>query len=260
MSFATASDGAQLWYHVHPATVSGADRATLLIAGQSLGAKAWHPVVDAFRVLGPVVTYDHRGVGRSDDRFPDGGWSTRYGAQDAASVLDAAGIASAGVYGFSMGGRIAQWLAVEHPVRVSRLVLGATTVGDRRGVPLPEEALRILMRSDRRKLLEMFFTPGWLDADPPEAGAVLAAPRSLRAQRQHFGASMDHDAFAALSTVEAPTLVLHGADDPMCLPDNARILADAVGAARVVTYPGMRHGYYLEEPRATPDAVGFLAG
>ncbi|GAA4405268.1 alpha/beta fold hydrolase [Tsukamurella soli] len=260
MSFATAPDGAQLWYHVHPATVAGADRVTLLIAGQALGAQAWYPVVDRFRASGPVITYDHRGVGRSDDVFPAGGWSTRYSARDAAAVLDAAGVERAGVYGFSMGGRTAQWLAAEQPARVSRLVLGATTVGDRHGVRLPDAALRILVRSDRRALLEMFFTPDWLDTDPPEQEAILAAPRSLPAQRAHFAASMDHDAFAALSAVRAPTLVLHGEDDPLCLVDNARILGGAIDGARVITYPRLRHGYYLQEPRATADAALFLAG
>ncbi len=258
MSFATAPDGAQIWYHVHPGLGAPASaRPTLLIAGQALGAASWLPVVDGFRALGPVITYDHRGVGRSDDVFPRG-WSTRDCARDAAAVLDAAGVESAGVYGFSMGGRAAQWLAADHPARVERLVLGATTVGDAHGVPRPEESLRILVRSDRRALLELFFTPGWLDAHPDAADAIVAAPRSLSAQRSHFAASTDHDAWHALAAVKSPTLVVHGADDRMCVAANAHILAGAIADAQLRVYPGVRHGFQLEVPSATDDAVAFL--
>ncbi|MGV7636681.1 alpha/beta fold hydrolase, partial [Mycobacterium kansasii] len=77
------------------------------------------------------------------------------------------------VYGFSMGGRAAQWLAADHPGRIRRLILGATTVGDAHGVARPSEVLRILVRSDRRALLELFFTPDWLAAHPEAAEAIL---------------------------------------------------------------------------------------
>ncbi|GAB3135109.1 hypothetical protein GCM10027289_28200 [Tsukamurella serpentis] len=263
MPHATASDGARLAYQVHPA-VPGADGpALLLIAGQALPGMSWDPVVEAFRGTGPVITFDHRGLGDSDDVFPRG-WSTRDCAADAVAVHDAARAGGhcgdrVDVYGFSMGGRAAQWLAAEHPDRVRRLILGATTVGDAHGVPRPMEALRILVRSDRRALLELFFTPDWLLANPDTADAITARPRSLPAQRAHFAASTDHDGHTALPAITAPTLVLHGADDRLCPAQNAHILADRITGARLRVYPGIRHGYHLQHPQATVDALGFLS-
>ncbi|KXP15078.1 alpha/beta fold hydrolase [Tsukamurella pseudospumae] len=262
MPHATLPDGARLAYTVRPAAPGATGPGVLLFAGQALAGSSWDPVVDEFRAAGPVVTFDHRGIGDSDDAFPRR-WSTRDCAEDALAVLDAARAAGAigdrvDVYGFSMGGRAGQWLAADHPDRVRRLILGATTVGDAHGVARPSEVLRILVRSDRRALLELFFTPDWLDGHPEAAEAILARPRSLPAQRAHFAASTDHDAAKALPWIEAPTLILHGAEDRMCLAENATILRDGIDGARLRVYPGMRHGYHVQEPKATVDALDFL--
>ncbi|TWS22050.1 alpha/beta fold hydrolase [Tsukamurella sputi] len=262
MPHATLSDGARLAYTVHPAATGATGPGLLLFAGQALAGSSWAPLIDDLRAAGPVITFDHRGIGASDDLFPRG-WGTRDCAGDALAVLDAARAAGAvgdavDVYGFSMGGRAGQWLAADHPDRVRRLILGATTVGDAHGVARPSEVLRILVRSDRRALLELFFTPEWLAGHPEAAEAILAQPRSLPAQRAHFAASTDHDGSAALPRITAPTLVLHGADDRMCPAENAEILGAGIAGARVRVYPGMRHGYHLQEPAATVDALDFL--
>ncbi len=262
MPHATTPDGARLAYTVRPAAPGATGDGVLLFAGQALAGSSWDPVADAFRAAGPVITFDHRGIGASDDLFPRG-WSTRDCAADALAVLDAARADGAvgervDVYGFSMGGRAAQWLAADHPDRVRRLILGATTVGDAHGVARPSEVLRILVRSDRRALLDLFFPPQWLEENPETAEAILAQPRSLPAQRAHFAASTDHDAHEALPRIAAPTLILHGEDDRMCPAANAQILRDGIAGARMRIYPAARHGYHLHVPAATVDALDFL--
>lgn len=262
MPHAQLPDGARLAYTVHPAAPGATGPGVLLIAGQALSGRSWAPVVEDFRAAGPVITFDHRGIGDSDDAFPRG-WSTRDCARDALAVLDAARLDGAAgdevdVYGFSMGGRAAQWLAADQPGRVRRLILGATTVGDAHGVARPSEVLRILVRSDRRALLELFFTAEWSAEHPEAEEAIRAQPRSLPAQRAHFAASTDHDGSAALPRIAAPTLVLHGAEDRMCPAGNAEILRAGIDGARVRVYPGVRHGYHLQEPAATVDALHFL--
>lgn len=274
MPFALAADGARLAFTIYPA-LPGPDgdtprdtprdgrraggRPTLLIAGQALGRASWDPILPRLRAAGPVIAFDHRGVGASDDVFPRR-WTTREQAADAVAVLDAAGAERAAVYGFSMGGRAAQWLAADHADRVRALILGGTSAGDRIGVPRPEESLRILLRSDRRALLELFFTPQWLHAHPDRASAITAVPRSLPAQRAHFAASTDHDGAEALSAITAPTLILHGGDDRMCVADNARILGERIRGAETRIYPGARHGYHFEVEAAGTDTVEFLRG
>lgn len=262
MPFAVAPDRARLAYTVHAASPGATGPGLLLIAGQALGAASWFPLIEAFRAAGPVVVFDHRGVGESDDVFPRR-WSTRDCGADASAVLDAARADGAigdriDVYGFSMGGRAAQWLAADHPGQVRRLILGATSVGDQHGVPRPQDVLRVLVRSDRQALLELFFTPDWLPDHPEAAEAITARPRSLPAQRAHFAASTDHDGSAALGRITAPTLVLTGADDRLCPAANAAVLRAAIAGAQLRSYPGLRHGYHLQEPQATADTLDFL--
>src|SRR4051794_10925164 len=95
----------------------------LLIAGLGLDGNSWRHSVPEFAKQFRVITFDHRGVGDSGPASPYS--STDDLADDAVAVLDAAGVGKALVYGFSLGGMVAQRLALRHPDRVIALVLGA---------------------------------------------------------------------------------------------------------------------------------------
>src|SRR5450755_188991 len=121
---------------------SGRGEPLLLIMGLGYAHQMWfrtRPVLDAeYR----TVVFDNRGVGKSD--VPAGAYSIAQMAADAASVLDAAHIERARVFGISMGGMIAQEFALSHPERVERLILGCTNCGGPHVIPAAAEVLQIL--------------------------------------------------------------------------------------------------------------------
>ncbi|WP_253905890.1 alpha/beta fold hydrolase, partial [Arthrobacter sp. H5] len=123
MESTVAVDGARLSW-----TVEGAGEPLLLIAGQATGLAGWDPVIPELSKTFRVIRFDHRGIAASTEGDL-GRYSTRAFAEDAATVLDAAGAPKAHVYGHSMGGRVAQWLAIDHADRVATLVLAATSAG-----------------------------------------------------------------------------------------------------------------------------------
>jgi 3-oxoadipate enol-lactonase len=116
----------------------------LLIMGLGMNATGWWRTVPVLAESRRVVSFDNRGVGRSDR--PPGQYSVAQMADDAVAVLDAAGERSASVYGISLGGMIAQELALRHPEWVDALVLGATTPGGSLAAPVDDETLAFLRR------------------------------------------------------------------------------------------------------------------
>lgn len=257
MSFASTDDGAALYYEVNGA----GDDVLVLIAGQSNNHHWW----DAPRLDfdGPfrTVVFDHRGTGRSDK--PETGYSTRGFAGDVRAILDDLGVERAHVYGTSMGGRVAQWFAADHPDRVRRLVLGCTSPGGTHGVERGAEVRRSLAQRDAAKagraLLELMYTPGWLATHPGPHPTVGDPRMPPHARRGHFTASKEHDGWDALPKITAPTLVVHGADDIFNPAANAPLIAERVPDARLHMIPGARHAYFEEfRDLAGPLVADFL--
>ena len=111
------SPDARIWWDQ-----SGTGDPILLIMGHAYGADMWHRTAPELAASYRVIRFDNRGIGRSSD--PPGPYPVQLMADDALAVLDAAGAASAHVYGVSMGGFIALQLALGHPGRVRSLTLG----------------------------------------------------------------------------------------------------------------------------------------
>jgi len=124
---------------------TGTGAPLLLIQGLGYARWGWDPVVPALAEHFRVVTFDNRGIGESDK--PSGPYSARDMAADAAQVLDEAGVEHAHLLGASLGGMIAQELAVAAPDRVERLVLCCTTPGGADAVAMPEVTVRLLQEA-----------------------------------------------------------------------------------------------------------------
>ncbi|MET9780943.1 alpha/beta hydrolase [Nocardiopsis alba] len=257
MNHAIAADGTRLWYDVH-----GAGEPLLLIHGQSLDHEMWEGVYTDLAEHHRVVRMDLRGTGGSDAPV-DGPYSMELLAGDALAVLDDLGIDRAHVYGFSMGGKVAQTLAASAPERVGALVLGSTAPGGDNEVERPHHASVALRKANteegRDLIAHLFYTPEWADSHPETVARILPC-NPLRAQRRHYEASLKHDGWDRLPLIQAPTLVVHGEDDELTPVANAELLAERIPDARTLILPGARHGYPHEAaPKATEAVVDFLA-
>ena len=239
MPRAVAPDGTRLAFEVH-----GHGAPLLLVSGQGYDRHMWDRVLADFTSRFTVITFDHRGTGESDTpETPP--YSTRGFARDVVAVLDAAGVNRAHVYGHSMGGRVAQWLGIDHPERVGGLVLGATTPGKAHGAPRDPEAELILRTADMKRLEPLMASPEYLALQP---NAFHRRPLLPHAQRLHFRASDEHDAWDHLPTIVAPTLVIHGTEDRLNPTANAALLASRIPHATVALVAGGRH-FFFEEQR-----------
>jgi pimeloyl-ACP methyl ester carboxylesterase len=158
-----------------------------------------------------------------------------------------------------MGGRVCQWLGIDHPHRLGALVLGASTPGDSRGIPRSSTADAALRSRDPDQFLHLLFSPEWAAAHPETVAAVSSPPEDPSLSRLHYVASQSHDAWDKLAAITAPTLVLHGSADQVNPPGNAQLLAERIPNASLHLIPGARHGYYPEHPEATSIVLDFLA-
>ncbi len=238
----------------------------LLVPGIPAIASDWFPFADALAERFRVVAYDNRGSGSSD--VPAGPYTTRAMAADALAVLDALKIERAHVFGVSMGGMIAQEIALAFPERVDHLVLGCTHAGVRHAVRPPREASQAFaFETDdwgarMRALAPFAFAPN-VDA------ALLArfiAKKSGDVQlesgyRAQIAAVLAHDALDRLGAIRNPTLVLTGDADQVIPARNSRLLHERIPGSRLQVIPGAGHLFFLERPNPTLAALAaFLTG
>jgi pimeloyl-ACP methyl ester carboxylesterase len=217
-----------------------------------------------------VVRYDHRDTGRSTT-YPPGepGYTGRDLAEDAVAVLDALGVARAHLVGISMGGALAQVVALEHPDRVASLTLVATSaVGDvPDGLDLPgmtDEVARAYAAmtppdwSDPQAATEALvdgFRPlagsGPFDEDGLRAVAarVVARSTSLASTANHHATRPGALPGRPVTDLRVPTLVVHGAEDPLFPLPHGEALASLIPGARLLVLDRTGH----ELPRSTWD-------
>jgi len=215
----------------------GSGRPLLLIQGLGYARWSWEPVVPLLAEQYRVLFFDNRGIGESDK--PEGPYSARVMADDALQVLDDAGVDRAHVLGASLGGMIAQELAVAAPERVDKLVLCCTTPGGAATVPMPQVALRR-------------FVENALSADA--AAELVQEIFDRRVANPLDPAGWQAQAAAGLGfqgvdgAIAAPTLIVTGTDDNVVDPRNADVLAEQIPAARLERIDGAGHLFFWEQP------------
>ncbi|MGP3925979.1 alpha/beta fold hydrolase [Streptomyces sp. 8N616] len=256
MPHAKTLDGTRIAYQAR-----GNGAPLVLLAGQANSHHWWDTVRDDFHGSRRTITLDYRGTGDSDK--PDEPYSTKLFAQDVIAVLDDLGVDRADVYGTSMGGRVAQWLAVHYPHRVRSLVLGCTSPGGLHSVERDHDVRRSLAQPEptaaRRALLELMYTPTWVATHPGPYTTLGDSAMPAHAKRRHLAASNRHDAWDALPDISAPTLVIHGSDDRLNPTANAPLLADRIPGAGLRLISGARHAYFEEfRAIASPLVLAFL--
>ena len=241
----------QLYYEEH-----GQGEPLLLIMGLGASTLSWSEQIPTFGREFRVIAFDNRGAGRSDK--PAVPYSIALFADDTAGLLDALGIDSAHVYGQSMGGFIAQELALRHPQRVRTLVLGSTSCGGRKAVAgSPENVAFIGMmntltpREAAEKGLYLLYSDEFIACHHDALIERSLREAELRSPLDAFGrqvqAAVRHNTFHRLPDVRCPTLVITGANDKVVPEDNSRILAERIPGAELAVLPGAGHGYLMEK-------------
>jgi len=234
--------------------VSGEGMPLLLIRGLGGAGADWGPTVDRLSPPFRVITFDNRDAGSNEPETD--GYSIADFADDAAGLLQALGIERAHVLGHSMGGFIAQHLALNHPELVDHLILVGTSpaAGVALGQPLapPTEEDWISDPVERsRSRAPLTHGPGYFDNRPEELEEIAALSRTNRITHEgyarHLAAISDtHDVRERLSQISMPTLVAHGDADPLVALRGGQLLADGIPGAILKVYPGVGHYPFRE--------------
>lgn len=260
------ADGARIWYET-----AGDGEPLLLIPGFGATTTVYWANMPELSRRFRVIAFDPRGSGRSDS--PAGAYTMEMFADDCVAVLDAAGEGAAHVFGTSFGGMVAQHLALRHPRRVRRLVLGCTTAGgDRHVLPPAENVARFLAAADitdpaaaARAVYPLHYSDEYAAAHDAEIVARALDNEWLRSTPEgragQLAAVQGHDTHDRLRDIAAPTLVAHGEDDGIIPAENGRILAAGIPGARLTVYSRARHIFFAEcAQQVNADIAAFLTG
>jgi pimeloyl-ACP methyl ester carboxylesterase len=228
----------------------------LLISGVGGGTWTWEDSIEAWSPLFRVIVFDNIGAGRSS--MPDRPYTMTEMADHAAAVLDTAGVKQAGVVGLSMGGMIAQELALRHPERVRRLVLGSTHCGISLRIPPDPNIIKRFADNNGLSPEEIFdknllllVTPRFLK----RGSAVLKRykERELTAPYQpdyalkrQLGAIAGFDACGRINQIHVPTLILTAELDKLVPPGNGRLLSNQIPGAVEQSFTDAGHLIHLE--------------
>jgi pimeloyl-ACP methyl ester carboxylesterase len=244
---------------------AGTGEPLLLIQGMSANRLAWgRPFSSLLEQSFEVISFDNRGIGLSAPVTE--AFSTTEMAADTLALLDALEIESAHVLGISMGGMIAQELALAQPGRLRSLTLGCTYCGGP-GSQLMDPAdfqglVEAMASGDRqqvyRAMYELNLSPGFR-AEESRFAEFVEMAEALPAARQTIGLQVQaigaHDTSGRLAQIEAPTLVVHGTVDRVLGYPNGPLLASLIPGARLETLDDVGHMFWWEQPRRSAELV-----
>jgi pimeloyl-ACP methyl ester carboxylesterase len=249
----------------------GSGRPLVLIMGIGLSQDAWSPtLVNALAKRHRVITFDNAGIGQT--AMPPGTLTISAMADQTAALIAALHLRHPDVLGWSMGGTIAQALAVRHPGDVRRLVLCATWPGNGKAtmnVSTGVELLNAFVTSNFSTLMSMVFPPDQLATQSAlyitsitkyPGSAPLASSTVDNAQFVAANGWADGKEQAGHGRITMPTLIGDGADDVVISPVNAREIARAITGTQVVIYPDAGHMFLFQDATAWAARVNKFLG
>jgi pimeloyl-ACP methyl ester carboxylesterase len=244
---------------------AGEGEPMLLIQGMSATHLAWgETFLDRLRSNFDLIVFDNRGMGLSGRaELP---FTIADLAGDAAALLDALEIETAHVVGISMGGMIAQELALARPELIRTLTIGASYCGGPEGTLMSPEDLQMLatayVSGDAeqvfRAMWKINLSPGFREDDSrfaafAEMGSALPAPQPVVLQQMR--ACGDHSAHERLGQISLPTLVIHGDADRLLGYNNGREIASLIPDAHLETLEGIGHMFWWEQPERSAELI-----
>jgi len=241
----------KIYYEIH-----GQGDPLLLIMGLRRNLEWWYCQLPVLAEQFQVIVFDNRGAGRSDKPVME--YSIRLFAEDTAGLMDALGLNSAGILGYSMGGYIAQELALNYPDRVNKMILASTGCGGDRAVLMSSERLEKFQANAGlkpeeilRKDMDIYFSDKFVEQNSAMIEEFIEI--SLRHYQpadaffRQFDACLRHDTVDRLNHLTVPTLIMTGDDDPLVPPENSHVLKELIPNAELFVFPGGRHCVMIEE-------------
>jgi 3-oxoadipate enol-lactonase len=248
------NEGAKLYWHQQ-----GSGPPVLLIMGLSFTHDMWFRVAPGLAGEYRTIVFDNRGMGRSD--VPRGPYTMRRMASDARAVLDAAGVESAHVIGASMGGMIAQELALRHPQRVRSLMLGCTSSSGLFG-KWPEfrygpRQWRGRSREERERSLQSLLYAQTTSAARIEEDVRVRCSCTwcYKGFVNQLAGILMWSAYRRLPRIGVPTAVVHGDQDHLVPPENGRVIAARIPGARFELIRDAGHILITDQPEACMQAI-----
>ena len=256
MPYVKAKDDVDIYYEVF-----GEGAPFLFLSETACDGAVWKIYqVPEFARDHRMIIFDYRGTGLSGK--PSAKYSTDMFAADAVAVLDHLGLEGAVVCGHSMGGRVAQLLALDYPRKVSKLILassGAAHPGER-GIPL-RIAKEMVEMGYEKYVRDHTIVVGWTESYARQHMDLIENYLKVRMANlcpvefyfRHVLARQEHDTSGRLKEIKVPTLILVGDNDHFVVSDmshraGADILAKGVPDSKLVVLPGERHSYFFSEP------------
>jgi 3-oxoadipate enol-lactonase len=247
-------NGIRLYYKTY-----GHGEALVLIPGLGAGHTSWFRQLPALKKHYQVVAYDPRSIGNSDRPKEPYGFKTL--ADDVVGLMDHLGIGKTHVLGQSLGGQVAQEVAIDYPDRVAKLILVSTlAAGDDTNPPSPAlmEVLRHaegttaidFSRMDTRRtmnaLIGMSFNKPLYRKAMQWLSRVFVRPQMFDGLSDQIGAISGHSTIDRLHLIKAQTLVITGAEDRIIPPHSSEVLASKIPNAKLVMVDGGSHGFNVE--------------
>ncbi len=244
--------------------ITGQGPPLVLIMGLAGDLTWWEPLSREMKDDFQLLLFDNRGAGRTGK--PEEKYTIPMFAADTVGLMEALDIPRAHVFGVSMGGMIAQEIALRYPERVDRLVLGCTHAGGK-GFAMPSAESVQAMTLTRGKSLEeiarqnmtILFGPRFQRENRPFIETMIARyvnePPSRKPFTQQFWAALGHDCHDRLEKIRQPTLILTGDADALVPSENSETLRALIPGSRLVRLPDAGHVFFIEDPKKTAGIV-----
>ena len=242
--------------------VRGEGPAVVLIGGLGSQMSSWATQVPIYAKHFKVVIFDNRGAGLSEK--PGSSYTTADMADDTVQLMDFLGIQSASLVGKSMGGMIAQWVGINYPERVNKLVLGCTSASrDEVGNEIlrigREIATKMGMRTVWLTALYLGYTREYIENNLKSIQeSLFMIPDTKDALMGYIGQSKaceSHDTRELLNKIKSPTLIMFGDNDKIASPKSSRELSEMIPDARLKVFDGLGHGFWREKQEEVDSIV-----
>ena len=247
-------------------SIEGSGDPLILIGGFTMVKEAWRLQVEALAKEFKVVTFDNRGVGETT--VPEEPFTIADMAADTVGLMDALDIDSAHIFGVSMGGLIAQVLALDYPDRVKKVALGCTSHGGRHAVQPKKEVMETLAKASDpsigkeeaiRMRIPIIFSDRFTKEEPEKLEEYVQSsiqywPTPKGAEGQ-MGALSIFNVKRRLGEIRCRVLAITGSEDRMMPPENAKLLAEGIEGAELYMVDGAGHSFFMEKPEEVNQAL-----